>query len=114
MQYGALGSTRHPPLNGYALKKVFCPATCGTKSASKANSNHLLRYGRLCLAHIAKHLISQDCSCSEQTAKTSNPSLNSTNAPSKHSTHRKGTPPFSAFSGTALELVWSYGNEYLM
>ena len=64
----------------------------------------------MCFAHIAKHLFGPGRFCSEQTAKTSNPSLNSTSAPTKHSSHRKGTLPFSPLPGSSFELVWSYGN----
>ena len=62
------------------------------------------------LAHIAKHLFGPDHSCSDQTAKMSNPSLNSTSAPSKHSTHRKGTPPFSPLPGSSFEFQMTYSD----
>ena len=50
--------------------------TRGTMVASKAKAKHLFRV--------------------EQTAKTSDSSLSSTNAMSKHFTHCKGTPPRTA------------------
>ena len=85
----------------------------GTKSASKANSKHLLRNERLCLAHIVKRLLRPDRSCFKLTAQTSDLSLSSTSAPSKHSAHSKGTPILFAASSTGSPAVSSYGNQYL-
>jgi len=85
----------------------------GTKSASKANSKHLLRWERLCLAQVAKRLLRPDRCCSELTAQTSDASLNSTSAPSKHSANSKGTPTLFAASSMGSPALSSYGNQYL-
>ncbi len=71
---------------------------------------------------IAERLFGLHRSCSEQPAKKmnpGNPSPSSTSAPSKRSTHRKGTPSLFAASSTgsppaasAFTFVWPYGNEY--
>ena len=87
--------------------------TPGTTRASKDNLTHSLRLERWFIDLITKRVFRPDRSCSEQTVKTSNPSLNSTSAPSKHSTHRKGTPFLVAASSTGSLTVSSYGNEYL-